>query len=250
MPLYGVRDVAPLLDHAAVIDRLDTEPVTLPGVEILYAQVEIETAPHLDLLPPALHPTIPPSATFIFWKCAEGPFGPFTLAQVRVGCRAGVRPRGFVTASYCDSQEASEALRSRWGYNCRPGIVRLRRYYDRVVGSVVAADETILQVTLLDPQPMSGAEVMYTASMQLARIREGEARDRLVQVDPEYTFRRADRGRPSVDTFDAGAWAAEGLRPNYMISATATQADVALPRHRYLVDPNRPAMQGTETLTH
>lgn len=248
MPLYGVRDVSPMLDHAPVIERLDAEPVTLPGVEILYMQVEIDGDSNLSLLPPALHPTIPASATFIFWKCAEGPLGAFTLAQVRVGCRAGVRPRGFLVGSYCDSAEASEALRSRWGYNCRPGIVRLRRNYDRVTGSVVSADETILQVSLIDPQPMSGAEVMYTANMQLARIREGEPRDRLVQVDPEYTFRRTDRGRPVIDAFVPGAWAAEGLRPNYMISATAVLADVTLPRHRYLVDPNKPAMQGTENL--
>jgi hypothetical protein len=249
VPLFGVREVGPLLGQAPVMESLLTETETLPNVEVLHAMFEIEEGPMLDLLPRALHPTIPPTVTFIVWRCPEGPLGPFNLAQVRVGCRAGVRPRGFLAASYCDSEAASEALRARWGFNCRPGIVRLRRNYDRITGSVVAADERSLQVVLMDPQPISGADVQYVANMHLARVsQDGEERPRLVQVDPEFTFRRADRGRPVLETFAPEAWAVEGLTPVYPVSATACVCDITLPEIRYAADPDRPAIQGTETV--
>ena len=246
MPLFGVREVAPLLAHAPVMESLRTEPETLPGVEVQQVMFEIDDRAMQNLLPRALHPTIPPTVTFVLWRAAEGPLGPFSLAQVRVGCRAGVRPRGFLAASYCDSEQASEALRSRWGFNCRPGLVRLRRFYDRIVGSVVVADQTVLQVALVDPQAIAGTEVQYVASMHLARVREeGQERPQLVQVDPEYTFRRADRGRPVVDTLVAEAWAVEGLVPVYPVSATVCVCDISLPRIRYILDPDVPAMSGT-----
>ena len=260
MPLFGVRDVAPLLEQAAVMEGLGTAPETLPGVEVLHAMFEIDDRAMQELLPRALHPTIPPTVTFVFWRCPDGPLGPFTLAQVRAGCRAGVRPRGFLLASYCDAEPAARELRARWGFDCRPGIARLRRYYDRVVGAVEAAGRPILQVSLIDPQVISGADVQYVADMNLARVPSSERGDgssglstqhsalstRLVQVDPEYTFRRAERGRPVVDLFVPEAWSAGGLVPVYPVSATFCVCDIALPRIRYIVDPDRPAMEGTE----
>jgi hypothetical protein len=249
MPLFGVSEIAPWLDHAPVMESLLTETELLPSVEVLQAMFEIDDRVMLDLLPKALHPTIPPTVTFVFWRCQEGPLGAFNLAQVRVGCRAGVRPRGFLAASYCDSETASQALRSRWGLNCRPGIVRLRRHYDRITGSVVTADETVLQVALADPQAISGADAQYVASMHLARVRGEDAeKPLLVQVDPEYTFRRADRGRPVVEQFAPAAWAVEGLKPVYAVSSTMCVCDITLPHIRYTVDPDVPAMQGTKTV--
>jgi hypothetical protein len=246
MPLYGVREVAPLLEHAPLMESLGTEPAELAGAEALQVMFEIDDAPMLDLLPPALGPTIPPTVTFVFWRCPDSPAGPFSLAQVRAGCRAGVRPRGLPLASYCDAAPAAAMLRSRWGFNCRPGLVRLRRFYDRIVGSVVVADQTVLQVSLMDPQAISGGDVQYTANMNLARVRQdGGETPRLVQVDPEFAFHRAERGRPVVDTFEPAAWSAEGVRPVYPVSASYAVCDITLPRIRYICDPDVPAMQGT-----
>lgn len=247
MPLFGVRDVTPLLADAPLMEGLGTASETLPGVEVLQVLFETSSAAMLDLLPKALSPTIPPTVSFVFWRCREGPLGPFSLAQVRVGCRAGVRPRGFLLQAYCDAEPAAAALATRWGFACRPGAVRLRRFYDRIVGTVEADGRPVLRVSLLDPQIIVGVEVQYTANMNLARVRDGQGeRVRLVQVDPEYTLRRVDRGRPQLDLFVPEAWRAEGVEPVYPVSASITLCDITLPRIRYIVDPDVPALQGTE----
>jgi hypothetical protein len=250
MPLSGTRDVAPLVVEAPLMEGLQTEPFELHRAEILQLMFEVESSAMLSLLPKALHPTIPPTVTFVVWRCPEGPAGPFSLAQVRIGCRAGVRPRGFPSTSYCEAEPAAaEPLRARWGFECRPGVVRLRHLHDRVVASVERDGREILNVELVDPQFISGGDVQYTANMNLARVpREGGVAPRLVQVDPEYTFHRAERGRPRIVTFDRAAWNAEGVEPVYPVSATFATCDVTLPRIRYIMDPDRPAMEGTETV--
>ena len=68
----------------------------------------------------------------------------------------------------------------------------------------------------------------------------------LVQVDPEYVFAGAERGRPRVTTLDKEAWNCAGnLELTNPISASYAQCDVTLPKIRYVVDPERPALQGT-----
>jgi hypothetical protein len=248
MPLSGVRATDELLTHAAEMPDLATEPLELPGVEVLQVMFEIDDQWMQRLLPPALHPTIPPTATFVFWRATEGPLGAFQMAQVRAGCRAGVRPRGLPLATWCDSEEASRVLRERWGFNCRPGQVRIKRNYDRITGIVGDGDRPTLQVALIDPQAISGADVQYTANMNLARVgHEGALRPWLVQVDPDYTFRRAERGRPVVERFERDQ-STSGVMPVYPVSATYTTCDITLPRIRYISDPDKPAMQGTQAV--
>ena len=249
MPLSGTLDIGPRLGRAPRLASLRTAPETLPRVEILHLMYEIDDRAMQELLPQALHPSIPPTATFVFWRCREGPLGAFTLAQVRIGSRAGLRPRGFLVGSYCDSATAADALRGRWGFNCRPGDVRLRRYYDRATGTVAADGRSILDVTLIDPVPISGVEVFYQDNMNLALASaDGPERPWLVQVDPEYTFYRTERGRPLVERFVQEAWSTEGLRPVHPVSASYAVCDLTLPRIRYIVDPDRPVFEGTVTL--
>src|SRR5581483_8591548 len=103
----------------------------------------------------------------------------------------------------CDGDVAADQLAARWGFGTQPGDVKLRRYHDRVEATVDFAGARILEVALLDPEAISGGDVQYVANMNLADTPNGL---RLVQVDPEYTFQRAERGKPVLRTFDAGAW--------------------------------------------
>lgn len=246
MPYSGTLDVAPLLSSAPMIDGFETEPWEIEGVEIMQATFEIDDAVMLSLLPRALHPTIPPIMIVNVARYPESPAGPFTLAQLRLGCRAAVLPRGFLLRAFVDSAKACDELARRWGFSCEQAAVRLQRYHDRISGSVRTEGGDALRVSLVDPEPISGGDIQYVANMHLARTRDGAGV--LVQVDPEYRFHRAERGRPELSTFDRAACRAEGVEPVWPIVASYTVCDTGFPRIRYVLDPNQPAISGTRKL--
>ena len=247
MPIAGMLDVSPRLSDAALAADLATEPVVLPRAQVLQVMFEIESQHIDDMLPPALHRTDPPIATFFFIKASDSPLGTFTLAQTRIGCRAGARPRGFVTAGYIDNLDSEPALAAGWGYSLAAASVTLGGRYHDVEAEVQLGSKPILKTSLVDPVVLSGAEIQFAASMQLARVvRDGAEKPRLVQVDPELTFHRASRGRPRVDVFEADAWGETRIKPVYPVSAWYAVCDLSLPRVRYICDPAVPAFQGTE----
>ena len=117
--------------------------------------------------------------------------------------------------------------------------------HDRVIGRVAAEGRTILEMDMLDRDMISGNDIQYIASMHLARNKE-DGKLVLVQVDPEFTFSKAERGKPKILLLDNNAFGAgANLRLDNPISATFTTADVTLPKLRYVCNPELPAMQGT-----
>jgi hypothetical protein len=247
MPIAGTLDLSPRIEAAPFASELATEPVVLERAEVLQVMFEISSAHIDDMLPPALNRTDPPIVTFVFIKATDSPLGTFTLAQTRVGCRAGVRPRGFVTGGYIEGLEAAHALERAWGFGLSEASVELGGRYHDVEAEVRLDGLRILTTSLVDPVPLSGAEIHLTASMQLARVeRDGSVQPRLVQVDPELTFHRAARGTPRLDNFEATAWGEPRIEPAYPVSAWYAICDLSLPRVRYICDPSVPAFQGTE----
>jgi hypothetical protein len=77
---------------------------------------------------------------------------------------------------------------------------------------------------------------------------DGKTSPLLLQVDPRYTFKKADRGRPRVSVLDAAAWNAGPLRMQNPIAATVTSADTDLPRIRFVMDPDVPVVRGTRRI--
>ena len=249
MPIFGTLDIGPILEGAPRMSGLDGDPWEIQGVDILQLTFEIDDGNMTELLPQALHPTIPPIAIFSVARFPESPVGPFHLAQVRIGCRAGVRPRGYLLMAYSDSEEAATVLGERWGYTCRHADVRLHQYHDLITASVTAGGAEILHASLVGPEPISGADIQYVANMNLARL-PGEDGNKavLVQVDPEYRFHRAQRGRPEITVFTPAAWFAEGVDLVYPVVASFAQADTGFPRIRYVLNPDVPALQGTRKI--
>ena len=246
MVLIGTRDIASLLEHAPLLDNLDAEAWEIAGVELLHLRYEIDDGNREALLPRALHPTIPATAIFTAARYPDSPVGPFMLAQVRIGCRSAALPRGFLLCAYSDSPAAADALARRWGYACGVGDVKIARYHDRIVATVTKDGAEILRMSLIDPEPISGGDVQYVANMNLARQADGEPI--LVQVDPEYKFHRAERGRADIATFDRAAWQAEGVDPVYPIVASFTQCDTGFPAIRFVLDPDKTALEGTRKI--
>jgi hypothetical protein len=86
--------------------------------------------------------------------------------------------------------------------------------------------------------------------MHLARVtRDGVLVPRIVQVDSEYVFRRADRGRPELTHFDREAWGDVRLVPDIPVSASFSACDLTIANVRYICNPDIPASEGTEKVS-
>jgi acetoacetate decarboxylase len=246
MPLFGELDLASVAERLPEMNDLDTEAWTLPGAEILQLAWEVDTEANA-LLPRAMHPAVPLYATLLVARYAESPVGPFSLAQLRLMGRAGAHPRGLVLGAVATSMPAAAALRERWGMPARVGTVSLRRHYDRILTDVVVEGGPAIEAALVDPEPISPADVQYIASVALAHVKS-EGRPHLVQVDPHYTLHKAERGRPHVTRFEPEAWNARALRLVHPISASLTTCDTDLPRIRFVMDAEIPVVRGTRRI--
>jgi hypothetical protein len=241
--LFGTADVDALAATAPRMARLDTEPLVLRGAWVVQATFEMSAAARECFLPPALHPTDPPLVSWLVYHCAESPLGAFAIAQLRISCRSGLRPRGFLLDGIVSSPAVGHELAARWGFRLREGAVRIARGYDAVTTTIAVDGRTILDVALRDPDPLGAHDVQYTASVHLAHTPRGV---RLVQVDPTYEVARAERGRPVLLACDGAAWGDARLVPKTPVSGSVVVADVTLPALRYVCRPDVWAFEGTE----
>jgi len=275
MPLAGSLDIRPLVGGAPEV-VLDDRALRVDDVDILQVLYEVRVDDREALVPPALNPTIPPVISFLVYRAKDSDYGPFALAQLRLTARSGVRPRCYLVSARCDHAELASVLSTSWGFRIAPGRIRLRRFHDRVDCSVTACDDfperpagaddagraepapapagrdgpTILDVSLVDPVPVTGHDVQYPPGMHLARVmRDGLSVPRIVQVDSEYEFRRADRGRPELVSFDPAAWGDARLVPDLAVSASFAACDMTITNVRYICNPDIPASEGTEKVS-
>jgi hypothetical protein len=242
----GTKPVDELTARAPTMASLDAAPVTLDNVEIITIVFEASADSNEAVLPAGLHPTTPPVVTWTVWRCTDGPWGPFAMAQTRVECRSGMRPRGFLVAAVVDAPAAASALSEGWGYACRPGSVTVDRSYDRAVVRVADdAGAPMLEVDVVDPVTLRPNDIQWITSMHLAHTPRGL---RLIQVDPDIEVHRAERARPTLRQFDAAAWGEPLLRPTRPVAASLARASVTLPKLRYVCAPDQLAFFSTEVL--
>jgi Acetoacetate decarboxylase (ADC) len=241
--LIGTARVEELAARAPVLARLDAEPVVLPETESLQVAYEIASVHREAMLPPALHPTDPAIVTWVVTRCAASPWGPFAMAETRLECRSGLRFRAFVVGTVIDSPAAASALRDAFAFPAQPGEVVLRRGYDAIDAAVSVGGRPVLAVTVADPDPLAPADIQHVANLHLAHTPRGL---RLVQVEPRFDTRRAERGRPRVTTFEGAVWGEARIVPVHPVSASLSVGSIAIPRLRYLCRPDVLAFEGTE----
>ena len=135
MPLAGSLDIRPLIDGAPEV-VLGEHEMQFDDVDILQVLYEIRVADREALVPPALNPTIPPVISFLVYRAKDSAFGPFSLAQLRLTARAGVRPRAYLISARCDNPQLAEVLAGSFGYRVTPGAISLQRFHDRIDCSV------------------------------------------------------------------------------------------------------------------
>src|SRR6185312_3687544 len=110
MPRSGSLDVATIAGDVPEVCSLDTPTWEMENAHFLQINWEVEDGAALALTPPSLHPSIPPFASFFAARVPESPVGPFSIVQIRLVVRAGIRPRGFTLGAVCDSAAAVDAL--------------------------------------------------------------------------------------------------------------------------------------------
>lgn len=241
--LAGEAELGALARAAPRVPSLQAEGLALPGAELWMLLVETPAAPALRLLPPALHPTFPALLRLVVTRCPESPVGPFSLAELRLECRSGARPRAFLLGGFTDSPEAASLLAERFGFRLRPGEVSLEAGLCDAAARVRTEDGEILRAVARDLQPLGPGDVQFVASLHAAETERGL---RLLQVDARPEVRRARRGLPEVGALDAAAFGAPGAAAAHPVSAVHLELDLELPPLRFVCRPDVAAFVGTE----
>lgn len=249
MPLYGTLDITQDAKRLPTLPNLDTESWALPKAEMMQLLMEVPRSSTDGLLPKAMHPALPSYVILAVTKYSDSPVGPFNLAMLRLGSRAGAHPRGFLLGAVASTDAAALELRARWGIPVEAGEVKYVRRHDRVMGTVKKDGRTILDCALVDPQPVAGSDVQYINWVTAANAPlDGTTQPILIQVDPKYTFYKAERGKPQVNAFDPAAWNAPTIALSDAIVGTCCTVDTDLPRIRFVMDPIKPVFQGTRRI--
>jgi hypothetical protein len=245
--LVGTAPVEALAERAVRVERFARETIELPDASVVLAHFELPYAVREVLLPPSLHPNTPPILTVLAWRCPQSPWGAFALAQLRVGCRSGVRTRGLLLGAAIDNPDAAAALAAGWGLATRPADVRLRRGYDASSVEVAFHDPTgptaALRLRLLDPDPLGPDDVQFSGTLTPADTDRGL---RLVQFEPDYVVDRSERVRPHLDQLDATAWGDARAFPRSPVAASVTAATIVLRPVRFVCRPDVTGFEGTE----
>ncbi len=247
MPLFGQLDPADHVARAPTITKLlsDAESFSVDDVDVLAFTYEIDIQRGFRVTPKALHPSIPSYCQLVLRKHRDGPFGPFTVAELRVNARAGTHYLAYCVGAFTDSDDALRFFRDRYGVPMQRAEVTLESRYYGVVGRVVHGADVVLDALLEKPHYISGNDVLYTPNLNLARIGN---ETKLVHQEMEYVIGKAQRGATKLKTFDAAAFGDERVVLRQPLPATFVQAKITYTGVRYLIDPQRPAMVGTETV--
>src|SRR5260221_570200 len=122
MPLYGTLDITQKPTALPTLANLDTEAWTLPKAEVMQLLIEVPRSTTDGLLPKAMHPALPSYVILAITKFSESPTGPFNLAMVRLGSRAGAHPRGFMLGAVTSTDGPAQARVP--GHSSNQGVAR------------------------------------------------------------------------------------------------------------------------------
>jgi hypothetical protein len=246
MPRFGTLDVAPIAPDLPDLSAIAGPEWELADAEFLQINWEVDDEASLAITPPSLHPSIPPFASFFACRFPESPVGPFSIVQVRLVVRAGIRPRGLCLGAVCDSAAAVEALRAHWGYPVQLGEVEVSHRHDQVRFTASLDGQMVADLGVHTADVINGSDLMTFDNLHLVRL-PGADTPQLVQVDPEYTIHQADRGRPTVSLPDPQALGMRGgLRLVSPIIGFTFRADSDLVPVRFTIDSVAPAISSTK----
>lgn len=242
MPIFGTLDPEAIADELPVTGALAEEDWESEHVRALTVSYEIDDTYRLELLPPALHPSIPLYAHLTVRVHGSSPVGPFNLAELRLMSRAGSHYGGYTVGSIADTSDAVSFLRERYGWAARLGEVTLTERYHGAQASASVDGQPVLDMAIAHPQPITPGDMLITAGFHLARVGNEL---KLVQSEPSYAIDVVQRGRPEVRLIDTRAFGDGRVKLTNPIVATYLKGSFTLGRVRFLIDPTQPATAGT-----
>ena len=241
--LVGTANLETLAASAPTIESFQEEAVDFGQVVCLQVTAEMRNQAREAVLPSSLHPTIPPAISIQAWQVTSSPWGEFTFVFNRVSCRSGVRARGFTTAAFCSSAEALSAMTRIFGFPVRIADISFRHGYDGADLTVTEQQQTVLQVSAVDPEPMGLTDVQYTGTLNLAHTPNGL---RLVQVEVHRQAEKVDRLNARLLSYNGTAMGNELLDPYRVVSASVVTETIDMPAIRFVCKADELAFTGTE----
>ncbi len=243
--LTGHADIDALAADAPTVETYFDAPIEFDAVTCFQMTAEMHNVAREAILPPSLHPTVPPALSFQLWRVTRSPFGAFALALTRASCRSGVRARGFTTAAYASTERACAHLRSAFGLPARLARIDCRFGYYGCEIEVRRDDALIARFGGIDPVPMANDDVQYTETLNLAHTPNGL---RLIQLEAHHQAERVERLVPRLTAFDPQAWGHRLLDPYHPVSASVATERVTFPPIRFVCKPDELAFSGTEAV--
>jgi hypothetical protein len=194
-----------------------------------------------ELVPPALHPTVPVPARF---ECIDA--GHWQAVRLGLSCRAGARPRLYVIGGFVDGDpECTGRLVDGWAWPGDRADIALQPGYDRAGIVVSRGDDIVVAADLRDPTPLASDDVQWFSALHPATTPDGP---RLVQFDMRPEAHRAERARPALRSFRPAAWGHAALEPAHPVTATITSVDLTLAPVRFRNRTDVWAFEGTERI--
>ncbi len=245
MPIFGTLAPEAHADSAPVTGVLAAEEWESESAAALTLSYEVDDTQRLELLPPALHPSIPLYAHVMVRSLGSSPVGAFNLAELRLMTRAGSHYGGYTIGALANTPEAVEFLREGYGWDARLGEVALGQRHYGAHASAHLDGRCVLDMSITNPQPITPGDLLVTAGFHLARVGDEM---RLIQSEPSYSINMIQRGRPHMTSIDTEAFGDARVELVHPIVATYLEGSFKLGRVRYLIDPARPATQGTQKI--
>lgn len=241
MPIYGGYKPGPE-GHVAVRGLAD-DRIEIEAAQTLTFTFEVLSEAAIAALPAALHPPFPTYCSLVVRRHDDSPFGRFTTAELRLHARATNHYVGYVMGGFTDNEDARAWLRDSYGSPLAAAErVSLTRRHFGYEAQVVAGGRTVLDALMSTPGFISGADVLYVQNSNLAML---DGAPTLVAEEFEYAIKEARRGPASIRTLDLAAFGAPTLKRSNDLPATWTAGGWIYMPVRFMIDPARPAMQGT-----
>lgn len=245
MPFFGMLDERTLEASANTVVSLASEDKETKLCETLVFTTETGAENAIQSVPKALHPAIPAYGKLEIRRHHDSPWGPFSIAELKITARATTIYMGYCPGVFCDNDAVIAYLRDRYGARVKKGAIALEKRYYGIEAHVREGDKLVFDGLVDNLHFISGADVLYTPTLHLAKV---DGKLLLVQEERECTIERAERGTPHVRKFDGAAFGEKRFVFAYDLPATYTKSSMSYRNVRFLMDPSVPARQGTTRL--